>query len=76
MLVLFSFFLIGEHFFAENLISGAIQAALVVTINFFVKTLKKSKTNDSGERNQDREYWGDFQGSMRHLDTIERSEQS
>lgn len=75
-LVLFSFFLIGRQFFAENLISGAIQAALVVIINFFLKTLKKSKNNDSGERNQDREYWGDFHGSMRHLEHTGRSEES
>ena len=76
ILVLFSFFLIGQQFFAENLISSAVQALLVVIINFFLKTLRKNKNNDSGERNEDTEYRGDSQGSMRHLDTIERSEQS
>ena len=75
ILVLFSFFLIGQQFFAENLISGAIQALLVVIINFFLKTFKKNKNNDSDEKNEDREYWGDSQGSMRHLDHTERSEE-
>ena len=70
MLVQFSFFLIGQQFFDESLISGAIQSALVVISSIWL-TYFKGKNNDSDRSNGDGEDLAggvaDFNGSVRDL---------
>ena len=79
ILVQFSFFIIGQQFFDESLISGAIQSALVVIISIWLKSFKQGENNASGRSNGDRECWSrepDFNGSMRHLEHTESGEES
>ena len=70
MLVQFSFFLIGQQFFDESLISSAIQSALVVISSIWL-TYFKGKNNDSDRSNGDGEDLAggvaDFNGSVRDL---------
>lgn len=49
MLVQFSFFLIGQQFFDESLISSATQSTLVVIISIWLKTSKQGKNNKDKE---------------------------
>ena len=76
IIVQFSSFLIGQQFFDESLISGAIQSALVVIISIWLKSFKEGEDNDSCKSDGDKEYWGDFQGSMRHFEHTENGEES
>lgn len=53
LLVQFSFFLIGQQFFDESLISSAIQSALVVIISIWLKSVVGDKNNqDSASNNE------------------------
>ena len=49
MLVQFSFFLIGQQFFDESLISSAIQSALVVILSIWLKSSDENKNNEDKE---------------------------
>lgn len=46
ILVQFSFFIIGQQFFDESLISSAIQSALVVILSIWLKSSDEEKSNE------------------------------
>ena len=54
MLVQFSFFLIGQQFFDESLISSAIQSALVVIISIWLRSSDAKDENKKGEEAVDK----------------------
>ena len=49
MLVQFSFFLIGQQFFDESLISSAIQSALVVILSIWLKSSDEENNDENNE---------------------------
>ena len=49
MLVQFSFFLIGQQFFDESLISSAIQSALVVILSIWLKSSDEENNDGNNE---------------------------
>ena len=53
LLVQFSFFLIGQQFFDESLISSAIQSALVVIISIWLKSVNGDENNQDSAGNNE-----------------------